>query len=290
MRIAYLLLAHNKIDQVFNLVRCLNYPDNGIFIHIKEGVNFEIPDDIQKMSNVHFATKRYLAGWCGFSVIMANLHLLELAMNSIIQYDYFINLSGSCFPMYSNEYIASYLEKNQYIYIEGHKLPYDKLTKGGLAKILYPWYQDKFQNLNPYVKKLFHKIIHIPYLVFSVHRKTPKQIDQYFGSQWWAITFEVANLVLKSAKENPTLLKFYKKCWCTDEQYFQTVIFNTPELKDKIKNGPFRYIDWNTNGPPKTLVVDDYQKLIDSKFLFARKFDSVLSKDLIDLIYKNINK
>jgi len=285
VRIAYLIIAHNNPSQVFNLITALNNGQNYFFVHFKKGASFQIPANIKAMANVVFSEIRYDAGWCGYKVILANLKLVEMAKATNLQFDYFINLSGSCFPTCSNEHLETFLKKNPYSFIEGHEIPSASIDKdSGLPKIEYPWFQDELQNTNPYLKKFFHKFIHFFYKLVGLKRKFPNQYKPYFGSQWWALTNEAATILLHSFNNEIKLLHFFKRCWCSDEQYIQTVIYNAKALEGKIKNQAFRYIDWNTNGPPKTLTLLDYDKILSSEHLFARKFDAIKSKELIDML------
>lgn len=50
-----------------------------------------------------------------------------------------------------------------------------------------------------------------------------------------------------------------------------------------------RYIDW-TRGNPYVWKIEDYNRLINSDYLFARKFDEKISKNIIDKIYNTLNK
>jgi hypothetical protein len=68
------------------------------------------------------------------------------------------------------------------------------------------------------------------------------------------------------------IYKFFKYTWAPDELFFQTVLYNSPLLKD-IENRSLWYIDWRTNGPPKTLSLEDISPLRQTDALFARKFD-----------------
>ncbi len=281
MKIAYLFIVYNKPNDVFNLIRLLDNGKNSFFIHFKKGFSFDVPNDIKSNAKVTFATKRYKSGWAGFKVIEATIHLMQLASESQDKSNYFINMSGSCYPVYSNDFIEKRLENLKYSVIEGLKLPSTKLQGGGLSKINYPWFHDELQDFNPYLKKYLHKSLHAIYKLFNLKRKFPGGYEPYFGSQWWALTSEAANEVLQSHKNNESLYKFFKRVWASDEQYIQTVVYNSKTLKEKLINQPFRYIDWNTNGPPKTLILDDYPKILQSECLFARKVDQVVSEKLI---------
>ena len=45
-----------------------------------------------------------------------------------------------------------------------------------------------------------------------------------------------------------------------------------------------RYIDW-TRGEPYTFKINDYDELIKSDMLFARKFSTKIDKEIVDKIY-----
>lgn len=48
-----------------------------------------------------------------------------------------------------------------------------------------------------------------------------------------------------------------------------------------------RYIDWD-RGTPYIFKADDYEDLINSKNLFARKFDEEVDKVIIDKIFDSL--
>ena len=55
---------------------------------------------------------------------------------------------------------------------------------------------------------------------------------------------------------------------------------------DKMDNNYIacmRYIDWN-RGKPYTWLADDFNELINSNYLFARKFDCNIDNNIIMLI------
>ena len=56
-----------------------------------------------------------------------------------------------------------------------------------------------------------------------------------------------------------------------------------------MENKCLRYVDWSS-GPefPRTMRVDDYDKIRNSDCLFARKFNRDVDRVIIDKIYKDI--
>jgi Core-2/I-Branching enzyme len=71
-----------------------------------------------------------------------------------------------------------------------------------------------------------------------------------------------------------------------DESLFQTVIANEPSFSRRILNDNPRYIDWERPNPryPRTLDMEDFERLRASSKLFARKFEVDRSRDLLDRI------
>jgi len=283
MNLAYLLIAYGNIEQVFKLIHRLDNYNTYFFIHFKGGHTIKVPDNYKNKKNIILTPNRYKAGWGGFKVVLATLDLLKLAYYSNIKFDYFLNLSKDCYPVKSNRDIELFFTNNYgYSFIEGMEIPNSKIQGGGTYKIELPWFLDELQNINPYLKKLIHLLIHIPYKLFGIKREIPCNLKPFFGSQWWALNDKVVKYILDFTDKNKKVLNFFKHCWAPDELYIQTIVYNNDDLKNFIKNKPFRYLDWNTNGPPKTLTIEDYEKIKKSGELFARKFDYEISKELIE--------
>ena len=65
----------------------------------------------------------------------------------------------------------------------------------------------------------------------------------------------------------------------------QTLLYNSP-FRDKLykpsdgEECSMRYTDW-TRGKPYTFRNEDYEELISSKLMFARKFDTTVDQTII---------
>lgn len=55
-------------------------------------------------------------------------------------------------------------------------------------------------------------------------------------------------------------------------------------LRDQIVNSSLRYVDWSCEIRPKVLLKEDFNKIVDSETIFCRKVDSVISKELLDIL------
>lgn len=73
---------------------------------------------------------------------------------------------------------------------------------------------------------------------------------------------------------------------CADELFLQTIIMNSP-FRNNLVNDSLRYIDWE-RGKPYTFIDEDYNILMASNKLFARKFDYKKSPKIVDHIFSEL--
>ena len=107
--------------------------------------------------------------------------------------------------------------------------------------------------------------------------------DIYFGSQWWILSYNTLKWVNEFIKSNPKYIKFYKNTNIPDEFFFQTIIANNKLLN--ISNGNMHFMIWEKGAwHPNTLTIKDKDSIINSKKLFARKFDINIDKGILEYI------
>lgn len=131
----------------------------------------------------------------------------------------------------------------------------------------------------------------IIWLQKKMHVNRIKNLDLQImkGCNWFSITEECAKYVLQ--KENETKKMFRFSC-CGDELFLQTIVYNS-KFRSNISIHNYqdnyecclRLIDWK-RGYPYTFRSQDFQSLINSECLFARKFDYLSYPDVIDDLFK----
>ncbi len=125
------------------------------------------------------------------------------------------------------------------------------------------------------------------------HKKKRKMLDGYIpyaGSQWFSITKDCMEYILKQVRENKKLVDFFQHTLISDESFFTTIIVNSSYIENIAQNN-CRYIKWPETGPhlhPVILTKSDFQSLKNSDKLFARKFDMTVDSEILDLIDKEI--
>jgi hypothetical protein len=109
------------------------------------------------------------------------------------------------------------------------------------------------------------------------------------GGVWFSITHDLARYI---ASEMPRYRGYYKHSSCADEIWLQTLVANSPFMQRRAFMGwddemlaTMRYVDWTGGGAsPRTLTSADYDMLLASGMLFARKFDEALDSSVIEKI------
>ena len=104
----------------------------------------------------------------------------------------------------------------------------------------------------------------------------------YSGSTYFSVNKEAVAYLLSEYKK---IKKEFRYTYCCEETVAQTILLNGPkEIKVAIVNEDLRYILWagyKHGEIPGILDEEDFLPIQNGNFLFARKFDSVISQKLV---------
>jgi hypothetical protein len=92
----------------------------------------------------------------------------------------------------------------------------------------------------------------------------------YVGSQWWALSRECGQYIVKYVRENPQVVRFFRHSHVPDESFIQTVVMNSP-FRDSVANTGLRYVEWDGGFNPRVLEKSDLGAIQASGCPFARK-------------------
>lgn len=289
MKHAYLILTHKNDYTVKSLLKLLDYPENDIYVHMDLKETQYCENDFASIlhkSNIFF-TKRTSVTWGGFSLINATLELLELALHNEEKYSYYHLLSGQDLPLKSQEYIHQFFSKN-----DGHEFVDFQSSTFTFSKRIcyYYFFQEKIGRSFKIQYRILNSIAIFFQKIFRIKRN--KNIKFQKGCNWFSITNELAEYVIEKKQ---FIEKTFKYTCNADEIFLQTLIVNS-HFADKLfdpteyNSGKMnlRLIDWE-RGQPYTYTIDDFELLINSPLLFARKFDCKQDKLIIDKICKYVS-
>lgn len=310
MKIHYLILAHKSPEQLEILAKALFSEHTKIYIHI-DGYS-----DIQQ-----FTTNKYLQQhctfiqnnvkirWGGFSMVQATINAFnEIHSLWLESQDYVVILSWQDLPIKSQDHIADFL--TPYIhksFIEYRKQPNDernilnRVIKYHFHDLVVPvrlnttisFFVWLFYDLNNYTLRNQIASYAIQRVVnfFTPTRKYFLKTHQlYRGSARQILSGKHVTHIVEflSTNQGKKLIKHFQYTAWPDELFFQTLLLNSSH-KDDIINDLQRHVDWKRwPGLPRVLDETDYNAIIQSDKLFARKFELGHSDSLIKMIQDNI--
>ena len=285
---AFLILAHTQPKLLKRLLKRLDHRNVDIFLHLDKKSVFNETELLEsvKLSNLYL-TRRLPVTWGGYSMIQAELVLLEEA-TSAGNYKYYHLLSGQDYLLQHIDNILNYYDKTpdiNYISFKEDEVPIfiDRL------RLTYP-FQDLIGRTHSGLYYL-QRCLNIIQKTFHLYRKIPASIG--YGSQFFDITDDFARWIVNNQANWEHI---YKNTVCGDEMFVQALYLmyskeNNAKLCCQMESdfNTFdrggltikRAIDWK-RGRPYVWAKDDYDMLTSSPLLFVRKVDETRSKELLD--------
>jgi len=276
MRIAYVILAHQLPEQLVRLVRRLDSPGALFLVHINRRSDDAIYEaaraGLAELDNVVFL-RRHKLYWGAFGHVRATIEGLDELSRRASQFDYVALLTGQDYPIKPVSAIERTLaESGGRSFMAVDRLP------GGLAdgmdRITY-WHSRRIGKPRGWHLKL------------PLRRSFPQRLEPWGGSSYWWLSRQAADYVQRFIVEQPGFYRFFKHVDIPDEIFFHTILMNSP-LRDSLVNDELRYVDWTRKPWPAIFGVDDLETLQRSPKLLARKFDSSIDSEILDLIDREL--
>lgn len=285
--ILYVMLVHDHASLAERIVRALDEAQHSFVIHVDTkaphvyeqlkvfasqtatGIQPALKGKLHVLEN-----DRQSVNWGGFSVVNATLVAMRYAWDLGVSFDYMIDISGSTYPLVSNQEIRTVLAKQPgYTYMDVHERPSRPNAD--------MWHQ--------YVEcdEGLHRISRLA---------TLRGMNMHVGSQWFALPWHVVHWFLHN-RLPLDYINYAKRVVVADEHYFATLFKNSPYC-DELVNKNLLYVvfdKWENEkqsersmrnskkclhpdpdhcGRSPTTLTPEYRRLLQtSQHLFARKFD-----------------
>ena len=273
MKFAYLIMAHNNPRQLNMLLELLDYEDNEIYLHIDKKSTVLDCDTIFgciKKASIHIY-REYDVVWGDMSISECQMFLLSEAVKTY--HDYYTLMSGSDLPIKTHDEIVSYFERNKGTQF----VCFDSVKQGVKENIRY-YYIGRGIIRRTLLK--LQKIINFNRHLFA-------------GHSWFSITHDLAVDFCMNKKKMLSMVRWTR---CSDECILQSFIRKVTKNRYKIYSpkgeegvgGNLHLIDWKRTDDkrhPHTWVESDFEEIIASDKLFARKFDENIDFEIIHKIY-----
>lgn len=265
MKHAYLIIAHNEFEVLKRLVAALDDERNDIFIHYDKKVSV-IPDISTAKSGLYVLRDRVDVRWGTVSQIKCEYALFEDAYK-FGGYSHYILISGTHFPLVSNECIASFLKRHE-------------------GRSLFP-YMDAADDYQVDMK--MRRINVMPgTIVWRALLKAQRMLgirinadSRFYNAGNWACLSEDAVRYLIERKE--AILKKYGFSFCGDEFFAPTELMASSLAESVVFSRELLKFDIGRSNA-RIYTLEDYDELMASGCLFARKLVGE-HMDLVDKIY-----
>lgn len=280
---AYLIIAHKDFLVLQKLIESLDDKRNDIYVHI-DRKSKRMPTLSCRFSRLFLVpnNKRVKVYWATVSQIKVEFVLFRMAYLHG-RYERYTLISGTHFPLKSQDEIHSYLEQ-----FEDKEIlsPMQCESKEVDFKLLhYHFFLQHLYSGQAFVRYacniMWRAVLFLQYK-FHCERQTKKQYIK--ASNWVSITQNAIEYLLKNEEE---IMRQYRFSFCGDEFFVPTEL-NVRASDFNIAYSPRFLAVRFSSANAKELSLKDYKWLMCSGCMFARKFSSK-NMGLINKIVHRIN-
>ena len=292
MKVAFLLTAYHQPLHLARLIRALDQPWARFFIHVNSKKDIgAFTSALAPSSKVTYLGpgQRENCVWGGFGLVRATLNLINAAITTGELFGRFCLLSGSDYPLKDSKTLFQALATDREF------LDVERRVAAGA-------HPSTFDTRANYYSFRDYPLLFRLGLSGRIPRKKYNCIPLYGGSGWWSLTSSCVHFTLEFVRKHPSYLRYQRYVDVPDEMFFHSIVKASPFAKAlsydfevlgaqraQRSGGVYgcHYINW---GPgtlhPKVLDITDLPVLRSSCALFARKFEEIPSRALLEQIDK----
>ena len=271
--LAFLIIAHHQPAHLGRLIRALEDPRHFFFIHVDRKVSIDpFRAAVGEGENVVFVRDRVEVEWAKLSVVEATLNTIRAAAGSAREFRRYTLLSGSDYPIKHRRVIRKRLTESdrQFLRIDRRlTLAANDTHRGVLKDLPGGRYFDDF--------------------------------SPFHGSMFWSLTAPCIRYVLDFVDANPGYVDIHRHVVAPDEVFFHSLMKQSPfagTISQDFSDGAHpdhlhhanHFIDWpHFNRRRLLLEARDFDALLVSEALFARKFEERRSRHLLQMLDEEVH-
>jgi hypothetical protein len=270
-------MAHKEPQQIERFIKKFTRLPFDFYIHLDKKINRKSFEFLAKIPRVYFINKRIPVNWASYNFFKAEIQSFREVLATGIIYDFISMMSGQDYSIKPVSDILEFLEKKtdkNFISFEDDGV----------------WWSHAILRINKYhftnfgfrgrywIQRLLNSLLPI--------RKFPLPYTLYGGPRAMCMTISTAcaAYVIDFIESNKRLRRYLRFTWGADEFVIPTLIMNS-RFRETVINDNFYHIDWSRGGAsPKTLTTEDYDLLLESGKMFARKFDIKVDSKILDML------
>lgn len=266
-RLGFIMLVHTALDRAAQVARFVAQAGSPVVIHVDARVpaaqHVRLTAALADLPDVRFC-RRHKGEWGTWSLVAAMQTAARQLLDDFPQVQNVYAMSGACLPLRPIADLEAWLDRHPDTdFIESVNVADVNWTKGGLSEERFSlWFPFAFKRH----KWLFDRAVDLQRLL-RVSRDIPDGIDPHIGSQWWCLTRETLELILRDPMR-PHYDRYFKRVWIPDESYFQTLVRLHGR---KVESRSLTLGKFDHQGRPHVFYDDHLQLLRRSDCFMARK-------------------
>lgn len=278
MKQAILITAYRDIPMLEKLVDRFDN-DFELFVHVDKRCHESLAS-LEGREHLHLY-RTYAVEWGDYRHLLAIVMLMREAYRHE-DLEYFHLVTGSDYPtMPLSQFKAFCEEHRDENFLEHFPLPHsDWGSEGGLNRIQYRW-------LRPNSTRTCGAWLTCKFVNLQRRLGIKRSFDHfngklYGGGTYWSMSRMAIGMALDYMVKHPDYLHRFRHTSIAEEICLPTLWCNSGL---PLTNDYKRYIDWGLDGAnPQVLTAQDYNKIVASGALFARKMASGASDKLIEML------
>ena len=267
MSLGVIMLVHTDFDRAEQLVR--HWADAGcpVVVHVDSNVAQATYDRFEKsladLADVRFSA-RHRCEWGTWGLVAASQEAATLLLEDFPDVQHAFLASGACLPLRPIADLRRYLDAHADTdFIESATTADVPWTVGGLDR-------ERFTLYFPFAwkkhRRIFDVFVRIQQML-RYRRNIPEGITPHMGSQWWCLTRQTLDAILRDPNRQ-TYDAYFQKVWIPDESYYQTL---TRLHARKVESRSLTMAKFDYQGKPHIFFDDHAELLQRSKSFVARK-------------------
>lgn len=280
---AYCIMAYNNWDQLQRLLSVLDDKRNDIFLHIDKKTledfrKYNLGGGILLRNSKLYYADAVDVRWSHVSLCDAEISLFRSVIRSSQEYNRIHLISGADIPLESQDNIHGFFQNRDEEFID---VSYQSRF---IRRLKYYHFFVKNRRHHPSLDFLRRVCLVLQMPFIDRLRNAPLKF--VYGSEWCSLTMDAVREIVSKYDTYRYMFEFTT---CPDEHYKQMILSANPRFKF-AKEGNLRYVDFFSGKPsPKTLTIEDYDAIMQSHCVFARKFDERIDGKVIDKILNAIS-
>lgn len=309
-RAAYVVLSHRYTDQVSQLVDATIRlsPSSGVLVYHDARA---CPPPVLDHPNVRVVAHRTAADWGSWELVESTIAAMGIAVRTFDP-EMLVLVSGQDHPTrnlahWERDFFATgggwIGEAHHLVYKPRWGKPYG-VGDDDLTRYIYRWYRvpgSRWLGRSEWApavaaRSLLMKVGHYAEPAVSVRNAARgrgihlglrairgplgRRRPCYKGSQWLAIERSHWDEMLHRHHYDVELRAAYRRSIIPDESYLQTILMS---LGPPQTGPPLTYVDWRVaEDAPKSLSLEDLNRVLDSGSPFCRKIEPGISDALVE--------